>query len=104
MSNVYIVYTTTPNEEEAATIARTVVDERLAACGNILPQVRSIYRWQGVIEDEPESALVFKTQAGRVPALIHRIKTLHSYDVPDIVAVPIERGHGPYLDWVRANT
>ncbi len=94
MSNVYIVYTTTPNEEEAATIARTVVDERLAACGNILPQVRSIYRWQGVIEDEPESAIVFKTQAGRVDALIHRIKTLNSYDVPDTVAVSIERGHG----------
>ena len=102
MSDVYIVYTTTSGEEEAAIIARTVVDERLAACGNILPKIRSIYRWQDVVEDE--SAVLFKTQAGRVDALIQRIKTLHSYEVPDIVAYPVERGYGPYLDWVRANT
>ena len=104
MSDVYIVYTTTSGEEEAASIARTVVDERLAACGNILPKIRSIYRWQGVVEDEAESAVLFKTQADRVDALIQRIKTLHSYEVPDIVAYPVERGHAPYLDWVRANS
>ena len=104
MSDVYIVYSTAPSEEEAATIARTVVDERLAACANILPRIRSIYRWQGVVEDEPEAAILLNTAVGRVDALIHRIKTLHSYDVPDIVALPIDKGHGPYLDWVRANT
>ena len=59
---------------------------------------------QGVVEDEAESAVLFKTQADRVDALIQRIKTLHSYEVPDIVAYPVERGHAPYLDWVRANS
>ena len=76
----------------------------MAACANILPRIRSIYRWQGVVEDEPEAAILLNTAVGRVDALIHRIKTLHSYDVPDIVALQIYKGHGPYLDWVRANT
>ncbi len=104
MSEVYIVYTTASNEEEAVTITSAVVDEHLAACGNIIPHIRSIYRWQGVVEDESEAAVVLKTHAGRVDALIQRIKTLHSYDVPDIVAFPIDRGYPPYLDWIRANT
>lgn len=104
MSDVYIVYATASNEDEAASIAKTIVEERLAACGNIIPKIRSIYRWQGVVEDESEAAILFKTKESTVDALLHRIRTLHSYDVPDIAAIPIDRGHGPYLDWVKANT
>lgn len=102
--DVRIVYTTAGSEADAARITRVVVEERLAACGNILPRVRSIYRWQGKVEDEPEAAVVLKTTAGRVDALIARVHELHPYDVPDIVSLQIEAGHGPYLDWVRENT
>lgn len=103
-SAVYIVYATAPDEESAARIAKTVVEEQLAACANIVPRIRSIYRWQGKVEDEPESLIFFKTAGDRVTDLLARIKTLHTYDVPDIVAFPIGDGHPPYLDWVLENS
>ncbi len=103
-SSVNIVYTTVGSEEEAVLIARTVVEEKLAACANIIPTIRSIYRWQGKIEDERESLIFIKTRSDSVKTLIARIKELHTYDVPDIVAIPIEKGYQPYLDWVVENS
>ena len=99
-----VVFVTAASEDEAATIGRTLVEERLVACANILPGIRSIYRWQGKIEDEPEVMLIFKTTEARIPALIRRVRELHSYDVPEIIALPILQGHEPYLDWVRENS
>lgn len=103
MTDVRVIYSTAPDVDTAARIARSLVDERLAACGNILPGVRSIYRWQGIVEDEPEVVLILKTRADRVDALTRRLAELHPYDVPDVVALPVDAGHGPYLDWVREN-
>ena len=103
-SSVDIVYTTVGSEEEAVLIARTVVEEKLAACANIIPSIRSIYRWQGKVEDESESLIFIKTRSDSVEALIARIKELHTYDVPDIIAIPIEKGYQPYLDWVVENS
>jgi periplasmic divalent cation tolerance protein len=103
-SSVNIVYTTVASEEEAVLIARTVVEEKLAACANIIPSIRSIYRWQGKVEDESESLIFIKTRSDSVEALIARIKELHTYDVPDIIAIPIEKGYQPYLDWVVENS
>lgn len=104
MSEVCVIYSTAPDADTAARIARTLVDERLAACGNLVPGVRSIYRWQGAVQDEAEVVLILKTRAEQVEALTRRLVELHPYEVPDVVALPVTSGHGPYLDWVRQNS
>ena len=96
--SVYAVFT---NAEEAERIGRAVVEERLAACINILQPVRSIYRWKGAIETADEVAAVFKTSDSVVDALITRIAGLHSYDVPCIVSLPVEKILGSYAAWVE---
>ncbi|MBW7996722.1 MAG: divalent-cation tolerance protein CutA [Candidatus Glassbacteria bacterium] len=98
------VFVTVGSENDALLIARTVVEERLAACGNVLGSVRSIYRWQGKVEDELEVLLMLKTRAALFESLRSRVVELHAYEVPEVVALPIEAGHGPYLDWIRENT
>jgi periplasmic divalent cation tolerance protein len=99
-SEPLVVLVTTPTPELAAKLARTLVEERLAACGNIVPGLRSIYRWEGKVHDEPEALLVLKTEAARFEALRARVVTLHPYQVPDIVALRIAEGHPPYLAWL----
>ncbi len=99
-----IVITNCPDEETANAIALAVVEERLAACVNILPRVQSLYRWQGSVESTAEIPLLIKTTAGNYPALEARITALHPYDVPEIVALPIARGLPAYLNWVAAET
>lgn len=101
--DIVLVYVTAPNADVAATLARALVEERLAACGNIVPGLRSIYAWQGEIHDDAEVLLLLKTRAARVPALAARVVALHPYDLPEVVAVPVVAGHAPYLDWVRGN-
>ncbi len=101
MSRIVTVYATFADEEEAARIARIVVEERLAACVNILGPCRSIYRWRGVVEEAGETAALFKTAAAGAPALIARIAELHSYDVPAAVAWPIEDAQPEYARWVE---
>jgi periplasmic divalent cation tolerance protein len=102
--DVCVVLVNTGSEEEAARIVRVVVEERLAACGNIYSRVRSIYRWQGAVEDEAEVPVILKTTRDRLSDLIARVEVLHSYDVPEIIALPVVEGHAPYLDWVRKNS
>ncbi|HEY4070866.1 MAG TPA: divalent-cation tolerance protein CutA [Sphingomicrobium sp.] len=99
--SVVSVYTVFANAEEAERIGRTVIEERLAACVNILGPIRSLYRWNGKIETADEVAAIFKTHHWRGDALIARIAELHSYDVPAIVSWPIDKILGSYADWVE---
>lgn len=93
-----------PPGEGAAALARSLVEERLAACVNLIPGARSIYRWEGAVLDEPEQLLVIKTTAERYAALEARVRALHGYQVPEIIALPVERGLAAYLAWVREQT
>jgi len=105
MSTEYItVLITAPNEEEAAKISRTVVEESLAACVNIIRSVRSIYRWQGSVEDESEVLMIAKTKRALFDRLKGRIKELHSYEVPEIIGLPVIEGSKQYLDWLSQET
>ena len=101
--SVVSVYAIFANAEEAERIGRIVVDERLAACVNILSPVHSIYRWQGAIETADEVAAILKTTERAVDALITRVAGLHSYDVPCIVTWPVDKLLAPYADWVETN-
>ena len=99
-----VVLVCAASDEEAVRIARTVVDERLAAAANIVPGVRSFYRWQGEVEDAREVLVIVKTQRERLEQLTERIEQLHSYEVPGIIALPVEGGHAAYLEWIAAST
>ena len=98
--SIVSVYVTFANAEEAERIGRIAVEERLAACINILGPVRSIYRWNGAIERAEEVAAIFKTSEDRADALITRVAGLHSYDVPCIATWPIDKILGSYAQWV----
>ncbi len=95
-----VVLMTAPDAAAAERIARALVDERLAACVNIVPGVRSIYRWEGKVEDSTEVLLVAKTRAALFERLEARVRALHPYDVPEIVALPLTDGSRPYLSWL----
>ena len=101
--SVVSLYATFADAEEAERIGRIVVDERLAACINILGPVRSIYRWRGAVETATEVAAILKTSSGRADALIARIAELHSYAVPCIVTSPIDKLLAAYADWVESS-
>jgi periplasmic divalent cation tolerance protein len=103
-SDIVFVYVTAPSQAVAEKIAGAAVDARLAACANILPGMQSIYHWQGKIERAAETVLIFKTQAVHAAALQSLIVSLHPYDVPCVVVLPVTAGHAPYLDWVAAET
>ena len=98
--NSIVIFVTTGSEAEAETIARALVEERLAACVNILNPARSIYRWEGKITDDREWLLVIKTQHERFAAVEEKVKALHSYQVPEVIALPILQGSTPYLHWL----
>ena len=104
MSDIVSVYATFAGREEAERIARTTIEERLAACANILPGCRSIYRWRGEIEEGDEVPALFKTRAETAEALIARIAELHSYDVPAAVVWPIAAALPAYCEWVAQET
>ena len=99
-----IVLVTCGSEEEALKISRSLVEERLAACVNLISPVRSIYRWEGKIWDEKEWLLIIKTQGKRFDELEKKVKSLHSYSVPEIIALPIIAGSSSYLDWLAEMT
>ena len=100
MSEIVSVYATFGSEEEARFVARTVVEEGFAACANILAPCRSVYRWQGEIEEADEVPVLLKTAAARAEALLARIAELHSYDVPAAVVWPIADALDSYARWV----
>lgn len=104
MTGIVTVYATFANAEEAGRIARILVEERLAACSNILGPCRSIYRWQGAIEESGEVAALFKTRADAADRLIARLAALHSYDVPAAVTWPIAMALPAYAAWVEEET
>lgn len=99
-----VVFVTASNEDEAAKIARTLIEVRLAGCVNIIKNIRSIYNWQDKIEDEAEVLMIIKTQKPLLNALIKKVKELHSYTVPEIIAMPIIEGSEDYLKWLREVT
>jgi periplasmic divalent cation tolerance protein len=100
VSERLLVLTTVARAEDAERIAEELVGRRLAACVNVLPGVRSIYRWKGAVERDEERLLVIKTRADRFEALRETLLALHPYEVPEVVAVPIEGGSAPYLHWL----
>ena len=102
--DVIVVLVTAGSEDEAERIARTLVEERLAACVNVVGRVRSIYRWQGTVEDAHEHLLVVKARAPEFARLEARIRALHSYEVPEILALPIGDGSAAYLAWLDEAT
>lgn len=99
-----LVLTNLPDAASARALAAHLVEARLAACVNILAPCRSVYRWEGTLEDAEEVPLLVKTTAARYPALEAAIRARHPYELPEIVAVPIERGLPDYLAWVAAET
>ncbi len=101
MSEALIVFCTCREQNEATRIANALVEERLAACVNILPAVQSIYRWQGAVERASELLLLIKTTPAQFNALRDRIGELHSYDTPEVIAVPIVNSSEKYLAWLR---
>ena len=104
MSDPIIVLVTCGSEEEALKIANALVEAHLAACVNLVAPIRSIYRWEGKIWYEKECLLVIKTQKDRFEELEKRVKSLHSYSVPEIISLPVTEGSSAYLNWIEENT
>ena len=104
MNDFVIVLTTLPAEGDAEKFASQLVEERLAACVNILPPMRSVYRWKNAVERADERQLVIKTTRARVTALESRLRKLHPYDVPEFVVLLIDSGSADYLSWLSKNT
>jgi periplasmic divalent cation tolerance protein len=104
MTEFVVVLITAQKEDEAAEIAKDIVAGKLAACVNIVRDVRSIYRWKGKTEDEGEVLMIAKTRRTRFPDLMKRVKELHRYTVPEIIALPIVEGSDEYLGWLKEET
>jgi len=97
---VNFIYMTAGSKEEARKIGKELVVSRLAACVNILDNMNSFYMWQGELQDDTEAVLIAKTTEDRLPALIEKVKSLHSYDCPCIVSLPVSGGNQAFLDWI----
>jgi periplasmic divalent cation tolerance protein len=104
MTDLVIVLTTMPDDDRADELARALVDERLAACVNVLGPMSSTYRWRQTVEHEAERQLVIKTTRHRVPALKQRIRELHPYELPELIVIPVEDGLEAYLQWIVEQT
>lgn len=96
-----VVFITAPKEDEAAKIAQALVEARLAGCVNIIKNIRSVYRWQDKIEDDTEVFMIAKTQRHLFESFMKKVRELHSYTVPEIIAMPIVEGSEDYLKWLR---
>jgi periplasmic divalent cation tolerance protein len=101
VTDTLMVFTTFGNEDDAARVVRVLVEERLVACGNLLPQARSIYRWQGAISDEREVVVLMKTRKQDWTALLSRLHELHPYEVPECIAVRVAAGAPKYMAWLE---
>lgn len=103
MTDKIVVLSTCGSEEEAAKLARSLVEQRVAACVNVVPRVRSYYRWKGEIESADEYLLVIKSSRGCMAALLSVLENEHSYEVPEVIAVPVVDGAPNYLNWLQTN-
>ena len=104
-ASVYVMaITTVPSVDEGRRIVRRLVDQRVVACGNILPGATSIYRWKNAIEETAEAVILLKTRVEKWDELKQVLPTIHPYEVPELIVVPIMGGHKPYLDWLSAET
>ncbi len=99
-----LIYVTTSSDEEARRIGAAVVAERLAACANLLPAITSLFWWEGRVQEDREVAIILKTRADLVARLTDRVRELHSYECPCVVALPIAGGNQAFLDWIVAET
>jgi len=99
-----VVFITTSSYDEARKIASALVDQRKAACVNIVPKVNSLFRWKGKIEEAEESLMVVKTRAELFTDVVSTVKSIHSYEVPEIIALPIIEGNADYLAWLKEET
>ena len=97
---VNFIYMTAGSRDEARKISKALVVSRLAACVNILDNINSFYMWEGKVQDETEVVMIAKTTAARVPQLVEKVKSLHSYDCPCIVSIPVSDGNRDFLDWI----
>ena len=104
MTEAMVVFTTLPTAEKAVEISRTLVQERLVACANLLPAIRSIYRWEGKLNDDNEVLVLLKTRAELLEKLKRRLVELHPYELPEMIALRVESGHAPYLEWIASET
>lgn len=104
MADEIVVLITASNKDEAAIIGKALVDERLAACVNIMPGVRSLFFWEGKTQDAHETLLLVKSRLLLMEKLVSRVKSLHSYAVPEVIALPIVAGAADYLGWLREST
>lgn len=104
MTGVSVILVTAPPGDAGERIARDLVESGLAACVNRLPGIRSVYRWQGAVHDDAEELLIIKTSRERVDAVVARVREIHPYEVPEVVALPVEAGSAPYLAWVLEQT
>jgi len=103
-TGICAVLTTAPDEGVAETLARTLVEERLAACVNVIPGIRSFYRWEGALQADSEVVLIIKSHRNRSQALAARIKALHPYQLPEVLVLPVVDGSAAYLDWIATET
>lgn len=99
-----VVFMTVPDAETGAKIGAAAVEAGLAACANVVPGLRSIYSWKGKVCDDPEALVIFKTRRALLPRLEKLVRRLHSYEVFELIAVPIAAGHAPYLAWLDGST
>ena len=104
LMNEILVFMTASSEEEAAKIAHSLVEKRLAACVNIIRNIRSVYRWKEKVEDDAEVLMIAKTKQSLFDPLMNKVKELHSYAVPEIIAIPVTAGSEDYLDWLNEVT
>ena len=104
MTDVRSVYVTIDTPDNAATLAKALLERRLIACANVLPGMRSLFTWDGTVQDEGEVAMILKTREGRLDELVDAVEALHPYDVPCVVAWPVDAGAEAYLAWVRDET
>lgn len=104
MADEIVVLVTTSSKDEATAIGKTLVEERLVACVNIVPEVRSLFTWEEKTQDERETLLILKSRFSLLERLTERVKSLHSYSVPEVIALPIIGGSADYLRWLREST